>query len=165
MSVICRSTIVAALLLHLIFGCSLHHVVACGVHDHAGCDQSCATNQLLGLQPENACGCDRVDGRSGDESTAEISSQADHLIAPCCACESRPCDGNHPGCHGVVECSFVPSTNAVFVIHAASNVFVTFEHDPMMKHAISLSHSWRERFVIGVQDSPSRCAFLCTWLI
>jgi hypothetical protein len=164
-SVICRFTTVAALLLHLIFGCSLHHVGVCGVHDHAGRDQSCSTSQLFGLQPERGCDCDRVEGRSGSKSTAEIPSRVDQLTAACCACESQPCDGNHPGCHGEVECSFVPSTSVAFIIHAASIVFVTFEHDPMMKHAISLSHSWRERFVIGVQDSPSRCASLCTWLI
>lgn len=41
MSAICRLTTVAALLMHLCFGCSLHHAAACGHHDHDGCQNAC----------------------------------------------------------------------------------------------------------------------------
>jgi len=164
-SVVCRFTTVAALLLHLIFGCSLHHAGACGHHDHDGCPHTCVSDSLA-VHDEQDCGHDHGHGCPTEEDTVEPSVQLSQLVAPCCDCETQPCNGNHPGFHGEVECSFVPSSDIVFVINAPLIAFVIYEHDPMLSDANSLaSRGLPGRSAIGAQDSLSHCAFLCTWII
>ncbi len=161
-SAVCRLTTIAALLLHLIFGCSLHHVAACGSHGHDGCQHTCLTDNLPSVQPDDCCGCGH--GRSG-EAVGPIG-KVNQVVAPCCACEPQPCDGNHPGCHGEVECSFVPSSDVVFNIDAPLVAFVSYEHDPMMNFVSSLTtRRLQQRSAIVVSDSLSHCASLCTWII
>ncbi len=116
MSAVCRLTTVAALLLHLIFGCSLHHAAACGSHGHGGCDHARVSTDLPSVQSDHCCGQDH--DCSGEDQTVEADDNVSQLVAPCYACQSQPCDGNHPGCHGEVECSFVPSSDVVFIIDA-----------------------------------------------
>ncbi|MDV6031450.1 MAG: hypothetical protein F9B45_15400 [Phycisphaera sp. RhM] len=87
-------------------------------------------------------------------------------MAPCCACESQPCDGNHPGCHGEVECSFVPSSDVVFIIDAPLVAYVAYEHDPMMSLVRSMAkRGLHQRSTRVATDSLSHCASLCTWII
>lgn len=171
MSVVCRLTTVVALLLHLIFGCSLHHAGACGHHDHDGCQHTCSPADSQSVHQEHACGhdhdhvCSGEDKFSEDE-TVEVSDNVSRLVAPCCVCESQPCDGNHPGCHGVVECSFVPSSDVVFIIDAPLVAYVTYEHDPMMSLVSSMAkRGLHQRSAPVATDSLSHCASLCTWII
>lgn len=165
-SVVCRLTTVAALLLHLIFGCSLHHAAACGHHDHDGCQHTCSAADSPSVHDDHVCGHDHEHDCSGEEETVDSIHNAIELAAPCCACESQPCDGNHPGCHGVVECSFVPSRDVVFIIDAPLVAFVTYEHDPMIGFISSLStRRLQQRSPRVATDSLSHCASLCTWII
>ena len=163
-SAVCRLTTVAALLLHLIFGCSLHHAAACGSHGHGGCDHARVSTDLPSVQSDHCCSHDH--DCSGEDETVEAYDNVSQLVAPCCACESQPCDGNHPGCHGEVECSFVPSSDVVFIIDAPVVAFVCYEHDPMMSFVSSLAaRRLQQRSVNVATDSLSHCASLCTWII
>ena len=172
MSVVCRLTTVAALLLHLIFGCSLHHAAACGSHEHDRCQHTCdaagseTESDSESVQHDHVCDHhDEHDGSGGVESV-EAGDSESQLVAPCCVCESQPCDGNHPGCHGEVVCSFVPSSDVAFVVDVPFVAFIVYDNDPMLSTISSLaSRGLRERSAIGVQGSLSHCASLCTWII
>src|SRR6056297_3572321 len=87
-SAVCRLTTVAALLLHLIFGCSLHHADACGHHDHDGCQHTCSAADSPSVHDDHACGHDHEHDCSGEEETVDSIHNAIELAAPCCACES-----------------------------------------------------------------------------
>ncbi len=166
MSAVCRLATAVVLLLHLIFGCSLRHAAACATHGHDGCEHTCAAVDSPSVQSGHCCSHNHGNGSSDDGSAAELTKEVGRLIAPCCACESQPCDGNHPGCHGEAECSFVPSSDVVFVIDAPFVVFLTYDHDPMKSYVGSLAlRGLHQRSAVGAQDSLSRCASLCTWLI
>ena len=171
MSTVCRFITVAALLLHLIFGCSLHHAAACGHHDHDGCKHACSPTDSQSVDEEHACGHDHDHGcarenTSSEEETGGVSHNVSGLVASCCVSHSQPCDGNHPGCHGIVECSFVLSSDIVFIIDAPLIAYVTFEHDPMMSLVSSMAKlASFQRSVRLAKDSLSHCASLCTWVI
>ena len=166
MPVVCRFTTVAALLLHLIFGCSLHHAAACGHHDHDGYRYTCSAADCSSVHDESSCGDGHEHNHSGDEETVEPSDNAGQMVAARCACESQPCDGNHPGCHGRFECSFVPSSDVVFIIDIPMVSFLTYEHDPMMNFISSMStRRLHQRLTSVATDSLSHCASLCTWII
>ena len=163
-SAVCRLTAVAALLLHLIFGCSLHHAAACGSHDHGGCDHARVSTDTPSVHSDHCCGHDH--DCSGEDETVEADGNVSQLVSPCCGCESQPCDGNHPGGHGVVGCSFVPSSDVVFIIDAPLVAFVCYEHDPMMSFVSSLAaRRLQQRSANVATDSLSHCASLCTWII
>jgi len=177
-SVVCRSTTVAALLLHLIFGCSLHHAAACGSHEHDGCQHTCqaagspvvadspSVHDSSSVPDDHVCDHHHGHQGSGEDESGLTSSSESQLVAPCCVCESQPCDGNHPGCHDEVVCSYVPSSDVAFNVDVPFVAFVLYDHDPMMSTVISLaSRAKRERSAIDIQDSLSHCASLCTWII
>ncbi len=168
-SVVCRLTAVAALLLHLIFGCSLHHAAANGQHDHMECEHSCSAADSLSVQQQPAAnpGHDHDQNRGTQIETPGVDTFIlGRSMATCCRYESKPLDGQHSRCHGELECSFVPSSDVEFIIDRAFVAFVTYELDPMAGDASSLAlRGLRERSAIGARDSLSHCASLCTWIV
>lgn len=171
MFVVCRLVTVAALLLHLLFGCSLHQAAAGGTHRLHECQQAQEHGAFETIGPESGpsghgCGHHHDHVNRFDPETNSIDQVAGRLMAPCCLCELPPCDGDHPGCHGEVECSFVPSSDVVFVINAPFVMLVTRAHDPLKSYLDSLeSRGSGHRSAIGARDSLSHCASLCTWII
>ena len=167
-SAVCRLTTVAALMLHLIFGCSLHHSAACERHDHDRCRHTCESAPLS-MHGNHACIHDHHHsgrGKTPEGNAIEADDSVRQLASPCCVCESQPCDGNHPGFHGEVECSFVPSSDDVFIIDAPFVAYVTYEHDPMMTFVSSMAkRRLHQRSARLSMDSLSHCASLCTWII
>ncbi|TWT92998.1 hypothetical protein [Neorhodopirellula pilleata] len=166
MPVVCRLTTVVALLMHLFFGCSLHHVNGCetfGCGDR-GCEQSLEMADVSNSH-SNVC-CGHSHSHSSEPATDGLGHRVAQVGVHGCQCESRPCDGDHPGSHGVTECSFVASADFVFIIDPPLVEFVTYEHDPMANylHAM-MSCGLPHCRVLGVQDSLSHCACLCTWII
>lgn len=172
MSAVCRLTTVAALLMHLFFGCSLHHAAACGHHDHDGRQHACSAvvatsiDDSATVRDDHVCDHDHDHGCSGEQETAASIDKVVESTPACCARESQPCDGNHPGCHGVVECSFVPSSDIVFSVDRPLVALLSYQRDPMMNVACSLSTSrLHPRSVRLATNSLSHCASLCTWII
>ncbi len=190
MSTVCRLTTVVALLLHLIFGCSLHHATACGTHGFDGCNHACGTSEAPGVHQDHDCAHahDCSDGHDDNHDDGDSDRHSDHdqtghgcssneelivhqdlvneAIACNGQCQSVPCDGDHPGCHGDVECSFVPSSDVVFFTDAPFVAFMVYDHDPLVTASnAALVRGLHERHEVHAVDSLSHCASLCTWLI
>ena len=166
MLIVCRFTTVAALLLHLIFGCSLHHATGCERHGHDGFQHTCTSEPLTVHGDHDHDHHHSDEGETSEGNAIEVGDSESQLASPCCVCESLPCDGDHPGCHGEVECSFVPSSDVVFIIDAPFVAYVTYDLDSMMCLASSMAK--RESFQRSarlVTNSLSHCASLCTWII
>ncbi len=171
MLVVCRITTIVAMLLHSLFGCSLHHAASCDSHAHGLCDHVCDADGHPSVQHENDCchehgGHD--DGVGPDGScTGELIASSEASVAPVCpGCESSPCDGNSPGCHSAGSCSFVPCSDVAFVCDAVFVGFISYDLDPSMSRVRTFAwQQERQRQFYGVEDSLSRCASLCTWLI
>lgn len=170
---VCRITTIVALLLHSLFGCSLHHAASCDSHAHSLCDHICDADEPPSVQHENDC-CHRHGEEEHDHSggaegscTTELIASSETSIAPACpGCESGPCDGRSPGCHSAGSCSFVPSSDVTFVFDAVFVGFISYDLDPSMVRVRTFA--WQqehERQFSRAEDSLSRCASLCTWLI
>jgi len=167
---VARFTIVAALLLHLIFGCSLHHAAACE-RDHGGCHHPGLQAASKALDQQHVChhghqhDCS-VDDQAVEDEAGPAVLGSEPTTGLSCDCHTQPCHGNHPGCHGEVECSFVPSNDLVFVIDCPLIAFVIDEHNPWVNYVDSLtSRGVPERSARVAADSLSHCATLCTWII
>ncbi len=159
------------MLLHSLFGCSLHHAAGCDSHAHGLCDHACDVDGHPSVQPETDCCHDHQGHDHGDETDGscggELVTGSESNVAPSCpGCESGPCDGSSPGCHSVSSCSFVPSSDVAFVCDAVFVGFVSYDLDPNMAPVRMIAwQQERQRQFSGVEDSLSRCASLCTWQI
>ena len=168
MLAVCRITTIVAMLLHSIFGCSLHHAAACDSHHH-GCHSRVSAEHLSsGAAEHDCCSADGIAHGEccGGADEGEIS-QGELTLSPFCpGCPSGPCDGQSPGCHSIGKCSFVPSSPVVFACDVAVVGFLTVDLDPHV--ACSRMLAWRsdqrQRFP-GVVDPLTRCASLCVWRI
>ncbi len=157
----CKIMTAAALLLHSIFGCGLHHASACGMHEHGPHESACAAEH------HDSCPDGEQDHDEGEHGHA-AGLVAHHVpqIAPACHCEHVPCEGNHGSCHSEVECSFVPPSAPEFSLDSGLVVFVVFRdaHVPSLDDSGTWDNSSR-RVSAGCCSSPARCALLCTWQI
>jgi len=163
-SLVCRLTIVVALMLHLIFGCSLHHAAMCQHHDHDQC-RHMVTIEPLSTHCNHDHDCSG-EGKGSEGKTIEVSDGESRLVAPCCDCEFEPCGGDQSGCHAEVECSFVPSSDVIFVMDAPFVAYVTYDHDPMMNLVGSMAkRESLQRSARLATNSLFHCASLCTWII
>lgn len=167
MLVACRITTLVALLLHSIFGCSLHHAAMCDSQTHGQTLHSCKSGDNPSVQDKSDCchnhdGHDHGNGAGNSDSGAVAGSE---IVPVCPGCEPGPCDGNLPGCHSTGACSFVPSSNVVFECDAILVGFILQDFVPSMARCRALARwqNYGQQFSYG--DSLSRCAFLCTWRI
>jgi len=169
--VVFRLITVVVMLLHSFFGCSLHHAYSCDSHSHLAGGQVCTENHRdVNHQTVDArAGCCRGhDGNGHGESTPNQSSMAEvaSMAASCPGCESGPCDGSIPGCHSEVGCSFVPASDVVFIRDVVVFEFVAYEHGPSIARVRAAA--WQQdlrQHTKNFENSMTRCAALCTWLI
>lgn len=177
--VACRIVTLAAVLLHSLFGCALHHGAACRSHSHA--DDGSEAGQVGGFHRFGDCGNPHVhgshrhDGSDGHrESTGSdapdvadgVEPATASLSAVCLACPVAPCSGRSTGCHSEASCSFLRSSgfgaewSEPLVVVAfelpVPRVGTTFGR---VNQASCLSSDFRSR------GSLISCATLCTWLI
>lgn len=159
------------MLLHSLFGCSVHHAASCDSHAHGLCNHACDADGHPSVQHENDC-ChddgehDHSVGKEGSCTGELIASSETSIALVCQGCESRPCDGNSPGCHSAGSCSFVPSSDVAFVCSAVFVGVMAFDVDPSMARVRTFAwQQKRQRQFCGVEDSQARCASLCTWQI
>ncbi|MDV6030764.1 MAG: hypothetical protein F9B45_11840 [Phycisphaera sp. RhM] len=153
---------VAAMLLHSIFGCTLHHACADAKHVH-GADQ----------QIEQTESCDGHDchGHAGTD-RAVIDRLQISMVASCddvfhsAHGRQTPCPLDGTPCCSVVQCSFIGPSGSTFSVDVAQVIFAAADTDA------STARSSRSRlFVDGVRsrvfsdDSLSRCALHCSWQI
>jgi hypothetical protein len=162
---VCRIATVVAMLLHSLFGCAVHHAMACGSHSHDACEHGEFGVDHPDLHAHyGAChhhvneNCDE-DGRHSDVVDAK-------LTAYCAACQAGPCDGSSPRCHSTLACSFVASSDFVVQADAVCTGFVCYELDSSLFCACV--SQWRHcvpRSTSLASGSLSHCATFCTWLI
>ncbi len=172
MSAFCRFTTAVALLLHLFFGCSMHHAVACGGHDHDGCQHVGAVDE----SPSVHAGHHHHSTRHGacehhsdvcDSNPNERSAYAhDSVCDVGCDCQSDPCDGDHPGCHGGAGCSFVNSHDVQFVIEMPTLSYLdTHLYCDDLRGAAFKTGAVADDVGWTAIGSRYHCALLCTWVI
>lgn len=155
---------VAAMLLHSILGCSLHHACACEAHEHG---------EQQPVQEVGACGhdhgghhhdhaCDDANQAAGDD---EIVSEAWVSIG-CDCCEKAPCEGGDSPCCSEVQCSFILTSDVEFSPDFGPALLVLVDDDPSFIDAIRTRRIFDVgRLHSGVDGSPSRCALHCSWQI
>jgi hypothetical protein len=140
---------VAAILLHSIFGCQLHH--ACASH----CDQQ-QVSTVLPAQQTNDCHQHEHVG-----ACSHTPAEAD-LAKSCCA--SIPCDQGGTPCCSEIQCSFILSNGVVFYVN------VSLIHVLPLDIDAALASSEYAKFsnagpVGGALDSGYRCALHSSWQI
>ena len=161
MPIVCRFPTVIALLLHLIFGCSLHHAVGCERHDHAGGLSTCVSEASAAHAHAHS-----HEGETPSGHASEVGDGERQLTSPCGGYHSQPCEESESACHGELECIFVPSSDVVFIIDTSFVTFVTYEHDSMMNLVSTIARRESFRRSAGLaKNSLSHCASLCTWII
>lgn len=165
MLIVCRITTIVAMLLHSMFGCSLHHGHSCNSHAASLCDVA----DHPSVQHENDCchshSTPDYSGRGQGSCISEVIASSEAIFATeCPGRDSEPCDGGLPGCHSTGTCSFVPSSDVIFVCDAVLIGFISYDLDSSMARARTFGWQQQCQFS-GIKDSLSRCASLCTWLI
>lgn len=171
MFAVCRITTVVAMLLHSLFGCSLHHAVSCDSHAHGLCNNAGSAGDHVTFDAKNDC-CDSHFGHdhgceADDSCAGEVGSGSELNVAhSCLGCQSGPCDGNSPGCHSDASCSFVPASGVVFHCDATSVGSISYDIDLSAVRVRAFAWQYdRQRPFSGAESSLSRCASLCTWRI
>ncbi len=159
MTSLCRLATVAAMLLHSLLGCSLHHACACDsymqgehqrVEDAGTCDDH-------GHSCHHDGGCDRDHREAGAGSW---------VIIGCECCENTPCGHDDSPCCSEVHCSFIASSSVQFSLDIGPELLALSE----FKQSLAALPRG-ERFVydvrhcFGFDDSLSRCALHCSWQI
>ncbi|MCO8121645.1 hypothetical protein NHH03_07845 [Stieleria sp. TO1_6] len=176
-------TTVFALLIHSILGCSLHHACGCDARgapmtqSSAACDHLQTVAAVHSPSVQHPC-CHHHD----DDSDRGLSNQnlqqnshsvqheresaAAELSVACGCCEQTPCDGNDPGCHTSVGCSFVSSNDVNFLADTPTVAFVIdCGAADCGGRAGVVPHRDARQHCLGADSSLSHCALLCTWLI
>ncbi|QDV85743.1 hypothetical protein TBK1r_47590 [Stieleria magnilauensis] len=167
MTTACKLLTVAAMLLHSIFGCSLHHACACESHGHG------AHQHVAEVEDVNACDHDHAshhhdDGCHDDHQDADDGQDAAESLVRigCDCCEKTPCEHGDSPCCSVVQCSFIPVSDVEFSLDVGPVLFVLVDIDSSFKESL------RARKLVdigtfhsGVDDPLSRCALHCSWQI
>ena len=167
MNIACKLITVAAMLVHSIFGCSLHHACACesrayGEYQHA-----------TGVEPVDSCQHDHDRhhgetpcGHDHEEKGKESVTPNAIMSDGCECCERAPCEHDDSPCCSEVLCSFIVANDIEFSLDAGTVLFVLIGDDS------ALVESSRAKFLAnfcrlrsGFDDSPSRCALHCSWQI
>jgi hypothetical protein len=154
----CKILTVAAMLLHSIFGCGLHHHCACESDGHV---------EIQNVAQVSSCGHDHsVQDKKpvcGDQQR-----DADQALTAngCGCCESSPCEHGDSPCCSVVQCSFIPTNDVELPLDFAVAIFVA------PSSAILFIESQRASIFAdsgGVQSgfvaSLSLCSMHCSWQI
>ncbi len=162
----CKLLTVAAMLLHSIFGCSLHHACACGPHEHV------EHRQVAEMEDAGSCEHDH-DGHHHRDACHDEHQCADNeplldswLSRACDSCEGTPIEQSDKPCCSDVQCSFILASDVEFSVDkgptlgAIADFAVSFAG---LHGARKLAHIGR--VPTGVDDSLSRCALHCSWQI
>lgn len=166
MSVFCRLTTAFALLLHLFFGCSMHHAVAFGGHVHDGCQHMDAADDSPSVHAAHDACYHHHDACDAQNLNANSISGQDSIIRFGFDCHSDPCDGDHPGCHGGLGCSFANSNDVQFVIETPMIAYLdTSLHDDDYQTMAFLAGAVADDVGWTAMGSRLHCALLCTWVI
>ena len=163
----CKILTVAVMLLHSIFGCSLHHACACESHEH-GEHQHVAV-----AEDANACDHDHAShhhdhGCHDDHQHADDGQEvAESLVRTgCYCCEKTPCEHGDSPCCTAVQCSYIPASDVEFSLDLGPVLFVLADiNSPFMESLRARNLVDVDRFRSGSDDSLSRCALHCSWQI
>ena len=170
MNATCRLVTVAAMLLHSIFGCSLHHVCADATHVHGQHQrvvqaESCDDHDCHGHAKIDR---DEIDHDKIDRQPILIETWMASFDDGCpqTPCPQSSCPHGETPCCSVVQCSFIVSSGFTFSVDLDQVLFAAADTDA------SRSGSSRSRLSCGntrssvaVDDSLSRCALHCSWQI
>lgn len=163
----CKLLTVVAMLLHSIFGCSLHHACACESHEHGvhqrlaeGDDASSCHHDHAGHHHDHGC---------RDEPSNPVTEQiatAFCLSNGCDDCDTTPCKRGDSPCCSDVQCSFILASDVEFSLDLGPVLFVLVDMDPSFMESLRAKNlACFGRFDSGVEDSLSRCALHCSWQI
>ena len=158
---------VAAMLLHSIFGCSLHHACACESHAHGEPPQAAEVAQADSCEHdhdshhgETSCGHDH------DEECDDTASSQGLISNGCDCCENTPGEHDDSPCCSEVQCSFILANDNDFSLDVGPVLFVLVNDDFSRIESTSLSsRADGGRLRSGCDDSLSRCALHCSWQI
>lgn len=156
---VCQFITVAALTLHSLFGCSLHHACAGCTHAHRNLAESQHTI-------DHGCSHDSPNERREASGKHERSEQAPSLLATDLPCQHAPSEHGDEGCHSEIECSFLPASPIDFGV---GEVPVAYFEGPSAQPDLLLaglfSPGHRKKPAGFCWDPPSLCALHCTWQI
>ncbi|WP_143544090.1 hypothetical protein [Rhodopirellula sp. MGV] len=164
-----------ALLVHSVFGCSLHAACACEGHVHVdgeaihaerGCLHTHGQQELSTDGHESCCHGEIASPATGAHHD-HCEHRSDEVVSSyCLCCESAPHGHGRPCGDGSVRCSFVPSTENLLAasFHDAVALVVFVEPPTVSKEVVR--YIGQHRTLATFYDRPQcRCAALCTWLI
>lgn len=168
MATFCKFVTVAALLLHSLFGCGLHHATGCDGHQHASQHRT---------PPADRAGSCCHDHDRDEAGFARQQCEAESRPLACggrvrpsaqpSSCEGdAPAGGDHDGCHSEIECSFLPSPQVVFASTATPlPALLADANSRGSRYATALRRTGQPLERFSCHGSLARCAFLCTWRI
>ncbi len=141
---------VAAMLLHSIFGCSLHHACACESHEHGkhqhaadvedpvACDHDHAWHHH-----DDACDDDPQDADDDQVTTKTWVSNG------CDCCEEDPCEHGGAPCCSEVLCSFIVANDVEFLLDVGPAQFVLVNVDSSVVTSLRRSSAPRVAGIIS----------------
>lgn len=170
MNATCRIVTVAAMLLHSIFGCSLHHACACDSHVHGEHPHVADVAAADSCDDDHDCHHKHA---SHDEDACHDHADDDHQVASeslvgtgCDCCETDPCEHGDSPCCSPVQCSFIIVSDVEFSIDLGPALFVVVDTGAILaKLPGARNLADRGRPTSGFDDSLSRCALHCSWQI
>lgn len=163
----CKIMTAAALLLHSIFGCSLHHACACESHAHgkrqladAWIESTMPDHGDLGPQHDSSC-CDCHHETSHDQLGSEAS-----LTAGCdCRQDSGRSDGDSPCC-SEIQCSFTLASSSECSLDVRLVLLNVVDVDSFLAHSPrAIRPSPSGRLGVGFDCALTLCALHCSWQI
>jgi len=181
----CKLLTVAAMLLHSIFGCSLHHACACESHPHGQqqhvaaiedanacnhadhqhfaeveCAGSCKHHDHANHDQNDTC---HGDHRHADDAKTTAKSQ---LGNGCQCCQETPCENGDSPCCSAVQCSFIIASDVEFTLDVGPILFVLGDDDPSCMESLrARSLVDIGRLLAGHNGSLSMCSLHCSWQI
>ena len=161
----CKIVTAAALLLHSMFGCSLHHASACCMHGESNRSVASATEQdVCESHSHHHHDHDAHCHDAVDDCSEPHRADSGTLVAEECCCEHEPCEGNHGECHSEVECSFVPPSGPEFSIDYRPIGYATLGDLGQRQFLASFStRNLRHGRLPDIHSAPEMCALFCTW--
>jgi hypothetical protein len=158
---------VAAMLLHSIFGCSLHHACACETHEHGEHQHVAEVEDGGTCDHDHGChhhdhACDDEQQKAGDD---QITAAA-WVSNGCDCCEQTPCEHGDSPCCTELQCSFILASDVEFSLDVGPALFVLVNIDPSWMESLRARNlADVGRLHSGFDDSLSRCALHCSWQI
>ncbi len=166
MNATCRLLTIAAMLLHSIFGCHLHHACACQSHTHA--------EHSAGFAPVLAAvscvhGCQHHSPASFADPVTRLGGSASGDQGN----DGSACDGNVPTqhhhespCCSVVQCSYISTAGLLRNFDFGTGLIVFFDVE------LSESRSSGKTVALGrlgrharISASLAQCALHCSWQV